>query len=418
MISYLKNHWKKIALISLLFAVFLGRFESRMPKRNFADFHVNYYSGQRMLQRQNVYDLEAYRSDGMANFKYPPIFATITALFALTSERTAATIWFIIGFLLLMVFMHFSGRIIFPKNLTYKQKNWIYFWSLFITSRFYMQNFDAGQVNFLMMTTLLLGLYALTKKKEWLAGLLFGFSILIKYMAAIFLPYFLYKRRFRLVFYIFGSIVLFSIFPALIWGWKHNLYLQKQFFPYTCSTSLDMFSLSDSANQSLFSAMVRLFSDFGSFGVNIVTLSDIHMVILLLSAPVVMYLFILPSTKSKNMYSANKEFDPIDISLIFVCAALLNPNAWMHAYIFMTFGYMTVLTYSIQVKRHDRTVIFLIFLSFFLHSCSSSFFTRFWAGEMFEILSFVTLGALVLFATLLKVKFFPIKQSTQCKNAQ
>lgn len=406
---YLRDHWKKAALISFLFVVFLGRFEAKMPKRNFADFHVNYYTGQRMLNHQNVYDLAEYRKDGMANFKYPPIFATITALFALTSEKAAASIWFIIGFILVIIFMHFSGRLIFTNNVTYKQRNWIYFWSLFLTSRFYMQNFDEGQVNFLMMTTLLLGLYALTKKKEFLAALLFGFSILVKYMSAIFIPYFLLKRKFRLIFYIFCSMIIFSFFPALMWGWKHNLFLQKQFFPYVCATSLDMFSLSDSANQSLFSALVRLFSDFGSFGVNIVTLSDKGLFIVLLSVPILLYLFIFPLSRWKGVFFFDKEFDPIDISLIFICAALFNPNAWMHAFIFMTFGYMTVLSYLIQTKIRDRIVFFLVFLSFFLHSFPNSFLTESWAGEIFEIHSFVTLGALALFVSLLKVKFFPIK---------
>lgn len=407
--TYLRQHWKKVSLISFLFVAFLGRFEVKMPKRNFADFHVNYYTGQRMLNHQNVYDLDGYRKDGMANFKYPPLFAAITALFALTSERAAATIWFAAGFILLIIFMHFSGRLIFTNNLTYKQKNWIYFWSLFLTSRFHMQNFDEGQVNFLMMTTLLLGLYTLTRKKELLAALLFGFSILIKYMSAIFIPYFLFKKKFRLVFYIFCSMAFFTFLPALVWGWGHNLFLQKQFFPYVCSTSLDMFSLSDYANQSLFSAIVRLFSDFGSYGINIFALSDKGLFLVLFTVPILLYLVILLPSKSSKSFFNCKEFDSIDIGLILVCAALLNPNAWKHAFIFMTFGYMVALSYLIQTKTKDKIVLFLVFLSFLLHSFPNSFLTESWAGETFDILSFVTLGALVLFVGLSKIKFFPSK---------
>lgn len=82
MFEYLKSHWIKVLVIFLVFIASFGRFQYKMPKRNFADFHAYYYTGQKMLKGENIYDDNAYRKDGMANFKYPPIFATITALFA------------------------------------------------------------------------------------------------------------------------------------------------------------------------------------------------------------------------------------------------------------------------------------------------------------------------------------------------
>ena len=54
MINYLKNHWIKIGIIFLIFIVSLGRFQHKMPKRNFADFHVDYYTGQKMLKGEKI----------------------------------------------------------------------------------------------------------------------------------------------------------------------------------------------------------------------------------------------------------------------------------------------------------------------------------------------------------------------------
>ena len=68
--QYLMNHWVKITIIALIFAVSMGRFQHKMPKRQFSDFHVNYYTGQKMLKGENVYDDTAYRKDKVANFKY------------------------------------------------------------------------------------------------------------------------------------------------------------------------------------------------------------------------------------------------------------------------------------------------------------------------------------------------------------
>lgn len=412
MFEYLKNHWIKILVILLVFVASLGRFEYKMPKRNFADFHAYYYTGQKMLKGENIYDDNAYRKDGMANFKYPPIFAAITALFALAPERAAATIWFIFNFLLIILFIYYSGRLIFGRDLTGRQKNWVYFWSLLMTARFYMQNFDEGQVNFLMMTTLLLGIYSMSKKKEFLAGVLIGFSSLVKYMSAIFIPYFLFKKRFKIVFYTLLSLVIFSLLPALFLGWGRNLSLQKDFFPYLCKTSLDMHSLSDYANQSIMATVVRFFSDHGSYGINLLCLNDYALVFI--SGVICIFMFILSvyPVKTDKLFGLNGNLSKIDIALIFICIALFNPNAWMHAFIFLTFGYMVVFFYLYKVKFNDKPVTGLVVLSFVLHSLTASLLTRFWAGNSFEVYSFVTFGAIALFVALIKIKFFPspIKQ--------
>lgn len=406
MFSYLKNHWIKVLVILLVFVASMGRFQYKMPKRNFADFHVNYYTGNKMLKGENIYDDNAYRKDGMANFKYPPLFAAITALFALTSERIAATTWFIFNFLLIILFIYYCGRLIFGRDLPPRQSNWVYFWSLFLTSRFYMQNFDEGQVNFLMMTTLLLGVYAAYRKKEFLAGIFLGFSVLVKYMTAILIPYFIIKKKFKLVFYTLLSLVIFSLLPALFFGWERNLFLQKNFFPYLCKTSLDMNSLSDYANQSIMATVVRFFSDYGSYGINFLRLNDYNLGFLTGAIYVLMFaLSVYPANIHQSLKLNN--FSKIDIGLLFICAALFNPNAWMHAFIFLTFGYMVAFFYLYKVRFSDKTLIALVVLSFVLHSFTASIFTRFWAKNLLEMYSLVTFGAIVLFMALLKIKFFP-----------
>ena len=400
--SYIVNHWKKILLIAVLFTVFLGRYEYKMPKRNFADFHVYYYSGQKMLKGENVYDDQAYKKDKVANFKYPPLFASITALFALTSENNAAIIWFIINFILIIIFVFYSGKLIFDdKSISYRAKNWIYFWALFLTSRFYMHNFDEGQVNFLMMTTLFLGIYSSFRGKDFLGGLLIGFSILVKYMGAIFIPFFLIKKKFKLVFYILVSQIIFYFLPVLFWGWQKNQLLQARYIPYVFKTCLDFGSLSDCANQSLMAVVVRFFSNYGNYKINLMNLNE-YSLGFISGCLLLLFYTISLSSRKRSKFDIN-----IKLGMLSICAALFNPNAWMHAFIFLTFGYMVAFYYLFRINFADRIVIVLLFLSFFLHSLSASFFTRFWAGDLFEIFSFVALGAIALFICLAKIKFYP-----------
>jgi len=403
--TFVKEHWVKISLIGLVFCILLGQYEYKMPKRRFADFHVYYYTGQKMLKGENVYDAKAYREDGIANFKYPPLFALFTSLFALTNELAAATIWFILNYIFLILFMFYSGKLIFSKEQDYKYRNWIYFWSLFMTSRFCLDNFTEGQVNFLMMATLLLGLYFANKKKDLLGGMFIGFSIFIKYMGLIFLPYLIIKKRFKLAFFIILSFILFSMLPILFLGWQRNLSLQNDYLPQVFSTSLDFSSLSDYSNQSIWSIILRYLSTHGNYGINLFSLSDYNLGII--SGFIVCLLFFICLIKGRYRSKDDAMLEVIDLGIILTLVALLNPNAWLHAFIFLVFGYMVVFDYLFKNGFKDRLVLSLVVLSFILHSFTSSFFTLSWAGKSFQIYSFVALGALAQFVSLCKIKFYP-----------
>ena len=128
-----------------------------------------------------------------------------------------------------------------------------------------------------------------------------------------------------------------------------------------------------------------------------------------LSAAVIcllMFVLSIYPVNTSQLFKAGNNLGKIDISLFLICAALFNPNAWMHNFIFLTFAYMVSLLYLYRVKVVDKTVIFLIALSFILHSLTNSFLARSWSGNWFEIFSFVNFGAIILFIALLKIKFF------------
>jgi hypothetical protein len=303
--------------------------------------------------------------------------------------------------------MYFSGKMIFAEKLTGKQKNWIYFLALFFTSRFYLQNFDEGQVNFLMMTTILLGLYAEKHNKSFLAGMLLGFSILVKYMGVVFIPYFLIKRRFKVVLFIVLALIIYGLVPALFWGWERNSFLQSQYIPFLCKTSLDMSSLSDYVNQSLMSMLIRLFSSHGNYGINLVSLKDYQLGFLTGCLYVFIYSLTIYPAKCYEKEKNGRQLNNIDLALLFACAALFNPNAWMHAFIFLTFGYMVIFAYLFKTSFQDRYVLTLLLLSFVFHSFTNSTITQYWNRDIFDVFSFVTIGALFALLALLKIKFSP-----------
>jgi len=391
-------------IIIFLFIAFLGRYQYKMPKRHFADFHVYYYTAQKMAEKENIYDDQAYCSDGVANFKYPPIAGLVFYPLGFLEERSAAIVWYTINFILILLFFHWASRVIFVRPFNNKNKNWVYFLSFLFTLRIFMQNFDEGQVNILMMSMLAFALYLFQRRKRFTGSLALAFSVLVKYMSIIFIPYFLFKKKFKVVFYFCLSLFIFVLLPAFFLSFDYNLFLQKSFLPFLCKTSLDLGSMSTHANQSLVALILRYFSNFAESSINVLRLSQLQSGFLIGSVFTLLYLLILcPSSKYKKDAPFART---IDYGLLFVCAGLFNPNGWIHSFVFLIFSYMVCFYYLFKIRHKDKLVWLMAIVSGLLVS---------WPDELFipgvkdavDVYSLLCLAALLLFAALLKIKFSP-----------
>ncbi len=91
----------------------------------------------------------------------------------------------------------------------------------------FVEDLQQGQVNFLALLPLVAGLYLAqeeTPAAEIAAGLLIGLSAAVKVTPVVFLPYFLWKRRWWVTIGGAGGIVAgLFVAPALVFGWDRNL---------------------------------------------------------------------------------------------------------------------------------------------------------------------------------------------------
>ncbi len=399
------KHKVRCFVIIFIFIAFLGRYQYKMPKRQFADFHVYHYTAQVLAERGNIYDDQAYRRDGIANFKYPPIVGLIFYPLGFLNENSAAIIWYTLNFILILLFFYWSSRIVFVRPFNNRRKNWVYFLSFLFTLRIFAQNFDEGQVNILMMSMLAFALYLFQRRKRFTGSLALAFSVLVKYMSIIFIPYFLFKKKFKVVFYFCLSLFVLVILPAFFLSFDYNLSLQKSFIPFLCKTSLDFGSMSTHANQSLVALILRYFSNFTESSINILNLSKFHLGFLVGSAFVFLYLLTLcPSSKYKKGDNFTRV---IDYGLLFVCAGLFNPNGWIHSFVFLTFSYMVCFYYLFKVQHKDKLVWAMVGISGILISWPDELFIQ-GVKDAVDVYSLLSLAALLLFAALLKIKFYPV----------
>ncbi len=395
-----------ILVVIILYIGFWGRYEYKMPKRNFADFSVYYFTAQRLINHKDIYDRDSYCAQGLANFKYPPGVGLLFYPLGFLPKHYAAWVWFSFNFALVVLFFWICSRLLFEEGFPFKYRVWICFLSSLFCLRFFLYNFDEGQVNILMMTLVGAGLYALRRKRQFLSGLFIAYSILVKYMTILFLPYFFHRRKIISVLYIIVGLIMISIFPALLWGWDYNVLLFKKFIPYVCKTSLDWGSISTHANQSLFAMFTRFFSSFSPYKVNVLNLSQFYLGIILGASLLLLYIFpfLRSSYGGQGVFSEN-----VDWAMLFMCVPLFNPNGWVHAFVFLLFPYMVCLYYLFKVGHVDILVWVLVVLSFLMGT---------WPNQLFipsledstEVYSFLCMGSLLLYLALVRIKFCPLKR--------
>lgn len=395
---------------------FLGSFYShklRAPKRNYSDFHCYYVTGKRLLAQENIYIVQ---DKEIAEFRYAPIFALLMSGMGLWDENTADTIWYITNFCLLVISFILLKRIIAPGQWDNKSVLILYGLTILGALRFILHNFDTGQTNILMFSSIIIGLYYILKRREVLGGAILAFSAMIKYTPIIFVPYFILRRKIKLSLVILASIATYLILPALFIGLKDNIAYMRNLIPFlTHSSILDRITVLDPENQSLLSFFYRIFTYCISYfhappmPFQSLNLKEEYINLIFILSAIILYSLILYQPQ-KTHPKKLKHINNIDYALLLICVALFNLNAWMHNFIFLSFGYFILVYYLIKDNFKDKIVSIFLALSYILNIITMKpILGKIWAYKL-HFYSPYTLSALITFFLLLKIKFSKARQ--------
>jgi hypothetical protein len=88
-----------------------------------------------------------------------------------------------------------------------------------LTLPFIVNNFELLQVNMILFTLALWGLYLQAEGREASGGIVLAAAAAMKVMAIAFLPYLLYRKRWRAAFWMAAASVVFFFLPAIFLGW-------------------------------------------------------------------------------------------------------------------------------------------------------------------------------------------------------
>ncbi|MCM8788013.1 MAG: DUF2029 domain-containing protein [Candidatus Omnitrophica bacterium] len=374
-----------------MFFGLLSSYLHKAQKRNYCDFRVYYITAQRFLDKADIYS----RPDmAITPYKYSPFFTFIISFLALFPIREAAIIFFIFNFFSMLFIFYFGRRIVADEKFSFS-KNILFFLAALFTMRFLLQVLNQGQVTIIMCLAVLLGIYFMKAKKEILSAIFFAFSIMIKYTSFVFVPYLLFKKKFKLVFFIFLFIFLYLIIPSFYVGLDKQIYYLKKWLPFISQTSLDKGSLYDFKNQSFISLILRYFTNQSPYKVKILNFTFREGLAISIIIGILIYILIILRPSHQN----------IDFSLLMIFMALFNPNSWITNYTFLILGYITVIYWLIKNNFSDKFILILTFLSFILGNWTSQTIVGNRLENLFEELSSVTIAGLLLVVCLFKLKF-------------
>ncbi len=352
-----KKDYFRLALYVILVIVMLGFFRNTLRK-GMSDFRVVHRAATRVLQQENLYNFD----DGHYLYKYSPSFAFIVSPVGIFSFSTAGVLWLAGMCVCLFFIMRKSKRMIMGDK---SPPSYLYLLTLLFTSKFIVREFWLGQTDLLMLLFIFLFISCIDRGKEGRGGFFLALSVVIKPTSLIFVPYLLYKKRFRQVGYLVIWCAVLLFVPSLVYGIPGNL---NQLWGWKTIMSVSSPPLLTSdVNQSLFGFFYRLLTP-SPFKVNVLNLDHtvVNLLIYVMAAGLFLFLLFLKRRSKSVENSWVNHPECVEYSLLLIFMTLFSPLGWFQNYSGSILAYMLLLYYALKTGLADRLMLVLLILSFLL----------------------------------------------------
>lgn len=213
--------WQRVALVALavIVAIQVGAVGVRRHRGKIGDFDVNREFGRRFLTHENLY--------GGGSFNYMPAAAMAHAPLAIGPPSVAIGARYLVAVLCLVAIFRMLTAMT-RDQLSAARMNAVGI-SLVTTGlalHYLHRDFDDGGPHVILLAMAVAGIYWAWRGREAIAAGWFGLVIVLKMTPALLLPYFLWKRRWRLFAYTALATVLWIVLPAAWMGpaawWSHQ----------------------------------------------------------------------------------------------------------------------------------------------------------------------------------------------------
>jgi hypothetical protein len=310
-------------------------------RRDMVDFAVNYSAGDRLIHGETLYRT----TDEHYQFKYSPFCAMIYAPLALLSPTAAKAVWFF------FVIAATAGLIILPARLLSGPNGRLAQGAAIgaglLLMKFIFREIQLGQINAIITALLLLMILNLqndeTKRSPFrivAAGLLWGLATALKPYAVIFLPYFILKRRWNILWPALLVLGASLFAPAVYYGFAGNLTVHEEWISTLSRSTPGLLASQD--NVSILALLVKWTGDRGLS-------QPIYAFVVLLLA-VFVFAFI------RRGRGLPKALLP-EAALLLLLIPLISPLGWDYTFISAILAVALLLQYFKHFPRLGRIIL-------------------------------------------------------------
>jgi hypothetical protein len=250
----------------------------------------------------------------------------------------------------------------------------VLFLTLFSSYRFLESHGNNNQVALIL---LLLTLLSIRSEKDWLSALLLSLATVIKLTPAIFILYFLFEKRYKVLFFFMGFMIIWIILPGLFLGMEYNLLQWQNWKELVLDNAMkNPVFRAWKNNQSLVATLAKYFLlvddpdsqtkyNLPFFIINPITLKIINYS---LSLSIIVPLFIrLKNGLNKNSF----------IAALFILSAVFSGISWIHSFVILLYPmYYLFARFSFVSNSKEKTLSYIFYFIVFIIFISSGFISR------------------------------------------
>lgn len=346
-------------------------------KKDMSDFGVCYRGGQRILKGETLYRV----SDGHLQYKYSPASALFFSLLTFLPYEIAKLIWYYCQLVFLFLALSLAYDLLPLKQ---KKKGTVMLFSFLILAKFLGREVELGQVNIFILFLLLFMVKASLQREEIKGGLVWGFSLFFKPYALVFFPYFILKKKFKLIASGLGMLILGFLLPAIFYGFKQNLQVLKE-WPRTLSLSTP--SLIDHYDNASLQAFFLKNLPPGQRGLAWIFI----ILVAFLTGFFLLWMMLLSRRK------VLKEPEVLEFSYLFILIPLLSPLAWYYNYLYSMLAIALLINF---IDKFPQALRYILIADFIFIGASLREILRKHAFRFYTQHALVVIGFLIILAYL------------------
>ena len=287
------------------------------------------------------------------HYYYSVFFAKLIRPLAELSSSESKFLWIALNVILLFRIWKICLHFLWPSAWKPELKTLFGLLLIVFCIRFFRDNLHLCQMTILMLFLSLESVYCVFNKKALLGALLLALAINIKLLPIVLLPYFLYRREWKTVFYSLILVLFFYEIPSLWIGSEHNHFLLGEWMnlinPMQQKHLLDVEETSFHGLTTLLATLFikdlnELHGLHGKRNIGDLSLEQLYLVINFVRLLLVAFtLWFLRTMPFKSFVSKEKTW--WEISYLLLVVPLIFPHQQHYAFLFSAPAFALVLLY-------------------------------------------------------------------------